>query len=177
MSPPKVLVIGTGEYVSGLVHGSESTSDKGAGIVALTLFDLRERGLVSDIILTGSNGTKFPPHPSSLRSPHHPKIRTRHLIPQLPRRRSKSPTSLAFRHKRTFSRRLRPHLHARRSSLRDGSHRRPSRLERPRRQAHRQNNRRARFTHRSRPQEERHHCHGGPQTLGPHLLRCPGKTP
>tara|TARA_B110000881_G_C18532857_1_gene494111 strand:+ start:70 stop:1224 length:1155 start_codon:yes stop_codon:yes gene_type:complete len=60
MSPPKVLVIGTGEYVSGLVHGSESTSDKGAGIVALTLFDLRERGLVSDIILTGSNGTKFP---------------------------------------------------------------------------------------------------------------------
>ena len=60
MAAPKVLVIGTGEYVTGLVHGSESTSDKGAGIVALTLFDLRERGLVSDIILSGSNGTKFP---------------------------------------------------------------------------------------------------------------------
>jgi len=60
MSVPKVLVIGTGEYVTGLVHGSTSTSDKGAGIVALTLFDLRERGLVSEIILAGSNGTKFP---------------------------------------------------------------------------------------------------------------------
>jgi hypothetical protein len=167
MSPPKVLVIGTGEYVSGLVHGSESTSDKGAGIVALTLFDLRERGLVSDIILTGSNGTKFP-----LIRAHFD-----HLITQ---RYGLDTSFHSFpddRHKRTFSRRLRPHLHARRSSLRDGSHRRPSRLERPRRQAHRQNNRRARFTHRSRPQEERHHCHGGPQTLGPHLLRCPGKTP
>lgn len=60
MTAPKVLVIGTGEYVTGLVHGSESTSDKGAGIVALTLFDLRERGLISEIILAGSNGTKFP---------------------------------------------------------------------------------------------------------------------
>ncbi|MDB4428967.1 Gfo/Idh/MocA family oxidoreductase, partial [Akkermansiaceae bacterium] len=60
MPAPKVLVIGTGEYVTGLVHGSESTSDKGAGIVALTLFDLRERGLVSAIILAGSNGSKFP---------------------------------------------------------------------------------------------------------------------
>ena len=60
MPAPKVLVIGTGEYVTGLVHGSKSTSDKGAGIVALTLFDLRERGLVSEIILAGSNGSKFP---------------------------------------------------------------------------------------------------------------------
>ena len=56
----KVLVLGTGEYVTGLVHGSESTSDKGAGIVALTLFDLRARGLIDNIILAGSNGTKFP---------------------------------------------------------------------------------------------------------------------
>ncbi|MDF1712939.1 MAG: Gfo/Idh/MocA family oxidoreductase [Akkermansiaceae bacterium] len=60
MSAPKILVIGTGEYVTGLVNGSESTSDKGAGIVALTLFDLRERGFISDIILAGSNGSKFP---------------------------------------------------------------------------------------------------------------------
>ncbi|MEJ6581820.1 MAG: Gfo/Idh/MocA family oxidoreductase [Akkermansiaceae bacterium] len=56
----KVLVLGTGEYVTGLVHGSKSTSDKGAGIVALTLFDLRARGIIDDIILAGSNGTKFP---------------------------------------------------------------------------------------------------------------------
>ena len=60
MPAPKVLVIGTGEYVTGLVHGSKSTSDKGAGIVALTLFDLRERGLVSEVILAGSNGFKIP---------------------------------------------------------------------------------------------------------------------
>lgn len=60
MSAPKVLVIGTGEYVTGLVHGTESTSDKGAGVVALTLFDLRERGLISEIILAGFNGRKFP---------------------------------------------------------------------------------------------------------------------
>ena len=60
MSAPKILVIGTGEYVTGLVNGSESTSDKGAGVVALTLFDLRERGFISEIILAGSSGSKFP---------------------------------------------------------------------------------------------------------------------
>jgi len=56
----KVLVLGTGEYVTGLVHGSQSTSDKGSGVVALTLFDLRARGLIDEIILTGTNGNKFP---------------------------------------------------------------------------------------------------------------------
>lgn len=56
----KVLVIGTGEYVTGLVHGSKSTSDKGVGIVALTLFDLREKGAIDDILFAGSNGSKFP---------------------------------------------------------------------------------------------------------------------
>jgi D-galacturonate reductase len=60
MRIPHVLVIGTGEYVTGFVHGSVSTSDKGAGIVALTLFDLREKGLIAGITLAGSNGTKFP---------------------------------------------------------------------------------------------------------------------
>ncbi|MFT6180742.1 MAG: D-galacturonate reductase [Akkermansiaceae bacterium] len=60
MPAPKALVIGTGEYVTGLVHGNESTSDKGAGIVALTLFDLRQKGLISDILLVGSKGPKFP---------------------------------------------------------------------------------------------------------------------
>ena len=60
MPAPKALIIGTGEYVTGLVHGSPSTSDKGAGIVALTLFDLRQKGHLSDIILVGTNGEKFP---------------------------------------------------------------------------------------------------------------------
>lgn len=59
MKVPKVLVLGTGEYVTGFVNGAESSSDKGAGVVALTLFDLRQRGLIGDIILTGTNGKKF----------------------------------------------------------------------------------------------------------------------
>jgi D-galacturonate reductase len=60
MAAPRVLVIGTGEYVTGLVHGASSTSDKSLGIVALTLFDLREKGHVSEIILAGNHGEKFP---------------------------------------------------------------------------------------------------------------------
>ena len=56
----KALIIGTGEYVTGLVHGSKSTSDKGVGIVALTLFDLRQRGLLDEILIAGANGLKFP---------------------------------------------------------------------------------------------------------------------
>lgn len=60
MAAPRVLVIGTGEYVTGLVHGSASTSDKSLGIVAPTLFDLREKGHLSDIILAGTRGDKFP---------------------------------------------------------------------------------------------------------------------
>lgn len=60
MSTPKVLMIGTGEYTTGFVHGSASKSDKGAGVVALTLFDLRKSGLVGDLYMAGTQGTKFP---------------------------------------------------------------------------------------------------------------------
>ena len=60
MSPPKVLVLGTGEYVTGFVTGAESTSDKGPGVIGLALFDLRDRGLISDILLSGMNGEKLP---------------------------------------------------------------------------------------------------------------------
>jgi D-galacturonate reductase len=55
-----VLMIGTGEYTTGYVHGSASKSDKGAGVVALTMFDLRSRGKVNRIGLCGVNGKKFP---------------------------------------------------------------------------------------------------------------------
>jgi D-galacturonate reductase len=58
--PPKCLVIGTGEYVTGLANGVESASDKGAGVIALCLFDLRAKGLVGEIILVGTQGSKFP---------------------------------------------------------------------------------------------------------------------
>ena len=56
-----VLLIGTGEYTTGYVHGKASQSDKGAGVVGLTFFDLRKRGLVGQrIALCGTTGTKFP---------------------------------------------------------------------------------------------------------------------
>jgi D-galacturonate reductase len=42
------------------VNGAESSSDKGAGVVGLTLFDLRQRGLIGDLFFAGTNGEKFP---------------------------------------------------------------------------------------------------------------------
>ena len=53
-------MIGTGEYTTGYVHGAAADSDKGAGVVALTLFDLRQRGLLGSLKMAGTNGTKFP---------------------------------------------------------------------------------------------------------------------
>jgi len=53
------LMIGTGEYTTGYVHSSASLSDKGAGVVALTLMDLRQQGVVDRILMAGTNGTKF----------------------------------------------------------------------------------------------------------------------
>jgi D-galacturonate reductase len=57
---PNVLMIGTGEYTTGYVHGMASDSDKGAGVVALTMFDLRRRGKVGRLGLAGVNGKKYP---------------------------------------------------------------------------------------------------------------------
>ena len=57
---PNGLMIGTGEYTTGYVHGAASQSDKGAGVVALTMFDLRRRGKVAQLSMVGTNGTKFP---------------------------------------------------------------------------------------------------------------------
>ena len=55
-----VLMIGSGEYTTGYVDGKPSDSDKSAGVVALTMFDLRKRGKVNRIGLCGVNGNKFP---------------------------------------------------------------------------------------------------------------------
>ena len=60
MSPVNVLMVGTGEYTTGYVHGSAAESDKGAGVVALTMFDLRRRDKVGGLRMAGTNGTKFP---------------------------------------------------------------------------------------------------------------------
>ena len=54
-----VLCIGTGEYSTGYGLHSAKT-DKGAGVVMLTLFDLRRRGLVGALHLAGVSGGKFP---------------------------------------------------------------------------------------------------------------------
>ncbi len=60
MTHVKALMIGTGEYTTGYVHGAAAESDKGAGVVALTLFDLRRRGRVAELSMAGTDGTKFP---------------------------------------------------------------------------------------------------------------------
>lgn len=52
-------MIGTGEYTTGFVHAAESSSDKAAGVVALSVFDLRRRGLIDRLLMAGTNGTKF----------------------------------------------------------------------------------------------------------------------
>lgn len=60
MSKMSVLMVGTGEYTTGYVPDAEVASDKKAGIVGTTLFDLRRRGLVDRLVMAGTNGTKFP---------------------------------------------------------------------------------------------------------------------
>jgi D-galacturonate reductase len=57
--PLSVLMLGTGEYTTGYVHGSGSDSDKGAGVVALVLFDLRRVRKVGRLGMCGTNGSKF----------------------------------------------------------------------------------------------------------------------
>ncbi|KAL7571597.1 hypothetical protein ACA910_021007 [Epithemia clementina (nom. ined.)] len=55
-----VLMVGTGEYTTGYVGGTAADSDKGAGVVALTMFDLRRRATVDRVGMCGVNGKKFP---------------------------------------------------------------------------------------------------------------------
>jgi D-galacturonate reductase len=55
-----VLIIGTGEYVTGLTHGSVIDSDKSLGVIGIVLFDLRRRGLVNTIRICGQRGNRFP---------------------------------------------------------------------------------------------------------------------
>jgi D-galacturonate reductase len=50
-----VLMVGTGEYTTGYVGGTAADSDKGAGVVALTMFDLRRRSKVDRVAMCGVN--------------------------------------------------------------------------------------------------------------------------
>ncbi|MCB9383636.1 MAG: Gfo/Idh/MocA family oxidoreductase [Bryobacterales bacterium] len=59
-NPAGCLMVGTGEYTTGYVHGGAAGSDKGAGVIGLTLFDLRARGLARRLVMAGTNGAKFP---------------------------------------------------------------------------------------------------------------------
>lgn len=59
-SKVNVLMVGTGEYTTGYVGGTAADSDKGAGVVALTMFDLRRRSKVDRVGMCGVNGKKFP---------------------------------------------------------------------------------------------------------------------
>lgn len=54
-----VLMVGTGEYTTGYVGGTAADSDKGAGVVALTMFDLRRRGKVARVGMCGVNVSRF----------------------------------------------------------------------------------------------------------------------
>lgn len=60
MHPPNAAMIGAGEYTTGFVRDAPSGSDKGAGVVALTLFDLRARGLLGDLSMASVRGEKYP---------------------------------------------------------------------------------------------------------------------
>ncbi|MGC6424157.1 MAG: Gfo/Idh/MocA family protein [Lentimonas sp.] len=54
------LIVGTGEYSTGYVGGQASDSDKGAGVIGLSLFHQRALGNVERVLMAGTNGTKFP---------------------------------------------------------------------------------------------------------------------
>ena len=60
MKKMSVLMVGTGEYTTGYVPRSVAASDKRAGVVGTTLFDLRRRGLIQRLLMAGTNGTRFP---------------------------------------------------------------------------------------------------------------------
>ena len=57
---PNVLMVGTGEYTTGWIGEKGSESDKKKGVVFLTVSDMVRRGLVSNLFMAGTNGTKFP---------------------------------------------------------------------------------------------------------------------
>lgn len=57
-SKANVLMVGTGEYTTGYVGGKAADSDKGAGVVALTMFDLRRRDKVDRVGMCGVNVRK-----------------------------------------------------------------------------------------------------------------------
>eukprot|EP00007_Cunea_sp_BSH-02190019_P008895 CAMPEP_0174236774 /NCGR_PEP_ID=MMETSP0417-20130205/5798_1 /TAXON_ID=242541 /ORGANISM="Mayorella sp, Strain BSH-02190019" /LENGTH=420 /DNA_ID=CAMNT_0015315463 /DNA_START=26 /DNA_END=1288 /DNA_ORIENTATION=+ len=60
LKPINGLMVGTGEYTTGVVANTQSKSDKKLGVVALCLFDLRRRGLIAELSMSGRSGEKYP---------------------------------------------------------------------------------------------------------------------
>eukprot|EP00878_Enallax_costatus_P003292 GHUV01003495.1.p1 GENE.GHUV01003495.1~~GHUV01003495.1.p1 ORF type:complete len:426 (+),score=94.81 GHUV01003495.1:198-1475(+) len=59
--PIDLLMVGAGEYICGYVQtGVGAASDKPAGVVALTCFDLRRLGKVKRLVLCDRCGTRMP---------------------------------------------------------------------------------------------------------------------
>lgn len=58
--PPGCLMVGTGEYVTGMSGGKRSDSDKGTGVLGLVCLDLRKRDKIGRIGMVGVNGKKLP---------------------------------------------------------------------------------------------------------------------
>lgn len=54
-----VCVVGIGEYVTGLSGDVAAKSDKSLGVIALSLFDMRDQGLIGDIKLAGRSASRF----------------------------------------------------------------------------------------------------------------------
>ena len=60
LSPPDVLMLGTGEYTTGFTGQGASDSDKSTGVVALVMLDLQRRGKVGKLGMCGTDGKKLP---------------------------------------------------------------------------------------------------------------------
>lgn len=56
-----VLMVGAGEYTAGYVPTKDgAASDKPAGVIAITLFDLRRLGKVRRLVMCDAGGSRFP---------------------------------------------------------------------------------------------------------------------
>lgn len=60
MKVSRVLVIGTGEYVTGFGRENAAQSDKSAGVILLALLELKRQGRLGDITICGEHGDRFP---------------------------------------------------------------------------------------------------------------------
>ena len=58
-NPLSVALIGSGEYTTGFVPNTTVKSDKKLGVVGLVMFDLRRRGVVSNISIAGVSSSKW----------------------------------------------------------------------------------------------------------------------